>query len=162
MEDTYFMDEALALAREAAADGEVPVGCGDRPGGTTIVGRGRNRRETDKSASPRGDRSHRGSMPAFGRLASVGVYPVRDAGTLPHVCRGHYQRPHPPGGLRCFRPEVRRCGFGVQSVSMEFNHHPQVESGVREAECGALLTEFFRNLRMELRSRPRWKPGNNQ
>ena len=27
MEDTYFMDEALALAREAAADGEVPVGC---------------------------------------------------------------------------------------------------------------------------------------
>ena len=35
---------------------------------------------------------------------------------LPHVCRGHYQRPHPPGGLRRFRPEVRRCGFGVQSV----------------------------------------------
>ena len=27
MEDAYFMDEALALAREAAADGEVPVGC---------------------------------------------------------------------------------------------------------------------------------------
>ena len=25
MEDTYFMDEALALAREAAADGEVPA-----------------------------------------------------------------------------------------------------------------------------------------
>lgn len=59
----------------------------------------------------------------------------------------------------------RKCG-AVDSVcslfSMEFNHHPQVESGVREAECGALLTEFFRNLRMELRSRPKWKPGNNQ
>ena len=27
MEDAYFMDEALTLAREAAADGEVPVGC---------------------------------------------------------------------------------------------------------------------------------------
>ena len=58
----------------------------------------------------------------------------------------------------------RKCG-AVDSVcslfSMEFNHHPQVESGVREAECGALLTEFFRNLRMELRSRPRWKPGSN-
>ena len=27
MDDLYFMDEALALAREAAAEGEVPVGC---------------------------------------------------------------------------------------------------------------------------------------
>ena len=49
MEDTYFMDEALALAREAAADGEVPVGC-VIVRGDTVVGRGRNRRETDKSA----------------------------------------------------------------------------------------------------------------
>ena len=59
----------------------------------------------------------------------------------------------------------RKCG-AVNSVcslfSMEFNHHPQVKSGVREAECGALLTEFFRSLRAELRSRPKWKPGNNQ
>ena len=27
-EDLYFMDEALRLAAEAAAEGEVPVGCG--------------------------------------------------------------------------------------------------------------------------------------
>ena len=49
MDDQYFMEEALKLAREAGADGEVPVGCvivrGDR-----IVGRGRNRREKGKSA----------------------------------------------------------------------------------------------------------------
>ena len=38
MEDTYFMDEALALARKAAADGEVPVGC-VIVRGDTIVGR---------------------------------------------------------------------------------------------------------------------------
>ena len=47
--DEIFMDEALKLAREAFADGEVPVGCvivrGDE-----IVGRGRNRREGDKTA----------------------------------------------------------------------------------------------------------------
>ena len=46
--ETY-MREALALAQEAARDGEVPVGCvivcGDR-----IIGRGRNRREKVKSA----------------------------------------------------------------------------------------------------------------
>ena len=49
MTDYEFMGEALALAREAAAEGEVPVGCvivrGDE-----IVGRGRNHRERDKSA----------------------------------------------------------------------------------------------------------------
>ena len=43
------MREALCLAQEAAEEGEVPVGCvitlGDR-----IVGRGRNRRERDKTA----------------------------------------------------------------------------------------------------------------
>lgn len=41
---------------------------------------------------------------------------------------------------------------------MAFNHHPQVESGVLEAECAQLLTEFFQKLRLELRSRPKWKP----
>ena len=43
------MREALLLAQEAAAEGEVPVGCvitlDDR-----IVGRGRNRRETNRTA----------------------------------------------------------------------------------------------------------------
>ena len=53
-----------------------------------------------------------------------------------------------------------KCG-AVRSVcsmfSMEFNHHPEVTRGVREEEAAALLAEFFRNLRVELRSRPRWK-----
>ena len=49
MKDIEFMQAALALAQEAGAEGEVPVGCvivrGDE-----IVGRGRNRREKDKTA----------------------------------------------------------------------------------------------------------------
>ena len=49
------------------------------------------------------------------------------------------------------------CGSVCDLFSMEFNHHPQVEKGVREAEAGELLTEFFQNLRQELRSRPKWK-----
>ena len=49
MDDLYFMDQALELARQAAAEGEVPVGCVIVRKGE-IVGRGRNRRETDKSA----------------------------------------------------------------------------------------------------------------
>ena len=49
MEDRDFMLAALELAKEAAADGEVPVGCvivrDDR-----IVGEGRNRREGIRNA----------------------------------------------------------------------------------------------------------------
>ena len=49
MEDLAFMQQALELAREAAAEGEVPVGCVIVRRGE-IVGRGRNRRETAKTA----------------------------------------------------------------------------------------------------------------
>ena len=41
---------------------------------------------------------------------------------------------------------------------MEFNHHPQVEAGILETECAEVLTEFFQQLRVTLRSRPKWKP----
>ena len=47
--DEVFMKEALVLARQAADAGEVPVGCVIVRNGE-IVGRGRNRREGDKSA----------------------------------------------------------------------------------------------------------------
>lgn len=49
------------------------------------------------------------------------------------------------------------CGSVCDLFSMRFNHHPQVEKGVREAECAALLKTFFQNLRMELKTRPKWR-----
>ena len=49
MHDHDFMAQALALAREAAAEGEVPVGCVIVRNGE-VVGRGRNRREKARSA----------------------------------------------------------------------------------------------------------------
>ena len=54
-----------------------------------------------------------------------------------------------------------KCG-AVDSVcslfSMNFNHHPEVVRGVREEEAAALLKAFFQELRVELRSRPKWRP----
>lgn len=47
------------------------------------------------------------------------------------------------------------CGSVCNLFSMAFNHHPAVEAGVREAECAALLTAFFRRLRQ----RPGRKDG---
>ena len=52
------------------------------------------------------------------------------------------------------------CGSVCNLFSMNFNHHPQVEKGLRGEVCAELLTAFFKNLRGELRSRPKWRrPG---
>ena len=50
MQQEFFMEQALELAREAAAAGEVPVGCVIVRNGE-IVGRGRNRREEKQSTA---------------------------------------------------------------------------------------------------------------
>ena len=44
------------------------------------------------------------------------------------------------------------CGSVCNLFEMDFNHHPQVEKGVREEESQQLLTEFFKNLRKELKT----------
>ena len=48
------------------------------------------------------------------------------------------------------------CGSVCDLFSMDFNHHPQVEKGVREAESSQLLKDFFEQLRITLRTRPKW------
>jgi tRNA(adenine34) deaminase len=55
------------------------------------------------------------------------------------------------------------CGSVCDLFSMGFNHHPAGEKGVREKEAAALLSEFFQQLRVTLRSRPKWRrPGNTE
>ena len=49
------------------------------------------------------------------------------------------------------------CGSVCNLFSMPFNHNPQVETGLEEEACAALLTEFFQQLRVTLRDRPKWR-----
>lgn len=49
------------------------------------------------------------------------------------------------------------CGSVCDLFSMDFNHHPHVEFGLLEAESQQLLTEFFKDLRVRLKDRPKWK-----
>ena len=158
MMDLTYMDEALALARQAAAEGEVPVGCvivrGDR-----IVGRGRNRRETGKTALAHAEiEAINEACRALGgwRLWDCTLYVTLEpcpmcAGAIlgariPRVVYGASDKKYGAVGSVC------------NLFSMEFNHHPTVEAGVRAEEAAALMEEFFKNLRVELRSRPKWKP----
>ena len=156
--DERFMDEALVLAREAFDYGEVPVGCGIVRNGES-VGRGRNRREKDKSALAHAEIEAIGeACRTLGgwRLWECTLYVTLEPCPM---CAGAIINARIPRVV--YGADDAKCGAvrGVCSLfSMEFNHHPVVESGIREEACGALLTEFFRKLRIELRSRPKWKP----
>ncbi len=159
MEDRQFMEEALALAREAAAAGEVPVGCVIVRKGQ-IVGRGRNRREQDKTALAHAEIE--AIAEACRNLGGWRLWECTLYVTLEPcpMCAGAIINARIPRVV--YGASDAKCG-AAKSVcslfSMEFNHHPQVESGLLEAECAELLTEFFRQLRVTLRSRPKWKPG---
>ena len=157
MDDLYFMDMALDLAREAAAEGEVPVGCvvvrGDE-----VVGRGRNRREKDKSALAHAEIE--AIREACGRLGGWRLWECTLYVTLEPcpMCAGAIINARIPRVV--FGGEDKKggaCGSVCDLFSMDFNHHPKVEKGLMEEECTALLTEFFEKLRIELRTRPKWK-----
>ncbi len=162
MDDRYFMEQALALAREAFADGEVPVGCVIVRNGE-IVGRGRNRREKDKSALAHAElEAIEESCRRLGgwRLWECTLYVTLEPCPM---CAGAIVNARIPRVV--YGASDKKCG-AVDSVcslfSMNFNHHPVVERGLLAEECGALLTEFFQKLRLELRDRPKWRPKQRQ
>ena len=157
MDDLYYMDEALELAREAAAEGEVPVGCvivcKDQ-----IVGRGRNRRETEKTAL--GHAEIEAIAEACKNLGGWRLWECTLYVTLEpcSMCAGAIINARIPRVVYGARDaKYGACGSVCDLFSMPFNHQPQVVTGVREEESIALLTAFFKELRQELRSRPKWK-----
>ena len=145
--EEIFMRQALALAREAAAAGEVPVGCVVVREGA-VVGRGRNRREEKRSAA-----SH-AEMEAIAQ-ANEALGSWRLDGCELYVTL----EPCPMCAGAILNARLRRVWFGardrafgacggVTNLFMEdFPHAPALVGGVLEAECQALLSEFFRRLR---------------
>ena len=158
MQDAEFMDAALELAREAFADGEVPVGCVIVRDGK-IVGRGRNRRETAKTALGHGEiEAISDACRNLGgwRLWDCTLYVTLEPCPM---CAGAIINARIPRVVYGAKDaKAGSCGSVCDLFSMEYNHHPQVESGIREEECAALLREFFAQLRVTLRSRPKWHP----
>ena len=157
MEDREFMEQALALAREAAAEGEVPVGCVIVCNGE-VVGRGRNRREKGRSALAHAEVEAIGQ--ACAKLGGWRLWQCTLYVTLEPcpMCAGSIINARIPRVVFGARDEkYGACGSVCDLFSMEFNHHPQVIKGIGEAEASALLTEFFQQLRLTLRTRPKWQ-----
>ena len=157
MDDLYYMDEALKLAKEAAAAGEVPVGCvitlGDK-----IVGRGRNRREEEKNALCHAEiEAIDDACKTLGgwRLWQCTLYVTLEPCPM---CAGAIINARIPRVVYgASDQKFGACRSVCSLFDMKFNHHPRVECGIREAEATALMQEFFQNLRAELKTRPKWR-----
>ena len=160
MDERQYMEAALMLAKEAAAEGEVPVGCVIVCKGE-IVGRGRNRRQTGKTALGHAEIEAIGqACEALGgwRLWECTMYVTLEPCPM---CAGAIINARIPRVVCGTKDEKGgACGSVCDLFTMPFNHHPTIEYGLMEEACSQLLTDFFQNLRVTLRTRPKWKKNN--
>ena len=144
--DEQMMREALELAREAAAEGEVPVGCVITLAGR-IVGRGRNRRELGKSALAHAElEAIAEACKTLGgwRLWQCTLYVTLEPCPM---CAGAIINARIPRVVYGARDaKAGSCGSIVDLFSLPYNHKPQVEQGLLETECSAVLSQFFQDL----------------
>lgn len=143
----FYMRQALLLAREAAAAGEVPVGCVIVHDGH-IVGRGRNRREEKRSAL-----SHAETEAIAQANQALGSWRLEDCAlyvTLEPcpMCAGAILNARIPRVYFGARDAAMGACGGVLNLFMEdFPHTPALVGGILEAECREALGRFFRGLR---------------
>lgn len=157
MTDEEWMGEALALAREASAEGEVPVGCiitlGDR-----VVGRGRNRRETSRNALSHAElEAIDEACKTLGgwRLWQCNMYVTLEPCPM---CAGAIINARIPKVVfGASDAKAGACGSVCDLFGEKWNHHPEVQKGVLEEECRQVLLDFFRELRVKLPQRKKWK-----
>ena len=144
-----YMREALRQARKAYALGEVPIGCVIVCGGK-IIGRGYNRRNTDKNTL-----SH-AEITAINKASKhVGDWRLEDCTlyvTLEpcQMCSGAIvQARIPEVVIGCMNPKAGCAGSILNILQMpEFNHQVNVTKGVLEDACSDMLTTFFKELRV--------------
>ena len=147
MDHERWMREALALADEAAEAGEVPVGC-VVVRGETVVGRGRNRREEDRSALAHAEiLAIREACRTLGdwRLSDCGLYVTLEpcpmcAGAILNarlrwVCYG--ARDGKTGSL----------GSVLNLFEENYGYRPALYGGILEEDCLRRMQDFFRRLR---------------
>ncbi len=146
-----YMRLALELAEEAAAVGEVPVGCVIVRNGT-VVGRGRNRREE------RGATASHAEMEAIAQANAVlGSWRLDDCAlyvTLEPcpMCAGAILNARIPKVFYGARDAAMGACGGVTNLFMEaFPNRPALVGGILEEPCRAVLRRFFAGLRGERR-----------
>jgi tRNA(adenine34) deaminase len=146
--DETFMEEAIAEARRAAAEGEVPIGAVLVFEGR-VVGRGRNARERLNDPTAHAEMlALQEAARALGRwrLTGATIYATLEpcpmcAGALVNarIDRLVYAVADPKAGAAGTLFDIPR--------DPRLNHRVRVDTGVLAEECSALLKDFFRERR---------------
>ncbi len=144
-----YMKEALKQAKKAYALGEVPIGCVIVHEGK-IIGRGYNRRNTDKCALAHAEISAiKKASKIIGdwRLEECTLYVTLEPCQM---CAGAIiQARIPEVVMGCMNPKAGCAGSVLNILNTpQFNHQAVAFSGVLEQECSDLLKLFFTNLRI--------------
>jgi tRNA(adenine34) deaminase len=144
MDGEHFMREALALAAQAAAAGEVPVGAVVVRGGE-VVGRGSNRPISGHDPTAHAeivalrDAAHRlGNY----RLPGCELYVTLEPCAMCVGAMMHARLERVIYGAR--DPKTGACGSVVDLPAVDaLNHHAAFEGGMLADECGEVLRRFF-------------------
>ena len=139
---------ALALAREAAEDGEAPIGCVITNAGGVIIGRGRNRREREKLATAHAElEAISEACKTLGdwRLSGCSLYVTLEpcpmcagAVLMSRIEKVFY-------GAR--EPQTGSCGSIINLFMEPYGQSCQITGGVLAEECSGLLSGFFSSMR---------------
>ncbi len=148
MTDEQWMQMALKQAAAALARGEVPVGA-VAVLGDAVIGAGFNRKESDQDPTAHAEMiALRAAAAHLGNWRLIGVTLYCTLEPCP-MCAGAMIQ----GRLARLVYGAKDTRFGADGTIIDvlgqpaFNHRVEVTAGVLAEEAGALLQEFFRQLR---------------
>ena len=146
--DEKYMKEAIRQAKKAYKLDETPIGCVIVHDGR-IIGRGYNRRNTDKSPLAHAEiTAIKKASKKLGdwRLEECTLYVTLEPCQM---CAGAIiQSRVTRVVVGCMNPKAGCAGSVLNLLDVKvFNHQAELTTGVLEEECSALMTGFFRELR---------------
>lgn len=143
-----YMDKAIAQAKRAYANGDVPIGCvivhDDR-----IIARGFNKRNLKKTTL-----AHAEILAIEQASKKLGDWRLEECTmyvTLEpcQMCAGAIVQARIPNVvIGCMNPKAGCAGSIINLLDMkQFNHQVEVIRGVQQDECSEMMKSFFRDLR---------------
>lgn len=160
--DEYFMELALAEAQKAAAIGEVPIGA-IVVHENQVIGRAHNLRETSKNAVTHAELmaiqqscEHLENW----RLENTTIYVTLEPCPM---CAGAILQSRIPRVVYGARDIKAGCVHSLYNLlnDTRFNHECEVTEGVLAEQCGAILTQFFQDLRARKKEEKRLRKLEN-
>ena len=148
-QDEKWMRAALTEAKKAYRLEEVPIGCVIVDETGKIIARGYNRRNTDKNTLAHAELSAvRKACKKTGdwRLEECTMYVTLEPCQM---CAGALVQSRLKRVVIGTMNPKAGCAGSVLNLLQHasFNHQVEVEKGILEKECSALLQQFFRELR---------------